>query len=856
AGVRSEGKQSPRPASKAMAPDQKRRERGLPRLSRPLLLLQPLAWIAVAGNNVEPWLAAQSNESNATELPPGVGVQRRLESYDCHASLANWKAAWSDAKKTWCCRYQNLGCDQHVHNCQDGLANWMTKWSYQKKLFCCETKQVGCEAGQQGKHDCDAGLLNWRMGWSDEKTHWCCVNHHKGCDLALHAEPQGPKPLFDCDAGLWNFRVGWAQPKKDWCCSNRHVGCERQPHVEIVESTDEAVAKCSGHEKEFQDCANPTCPFTCVSQDCEFGSWSEWDPMGGCYGLCQRERRILRKNNECGKPCAGARVMTKGGDGCAPPPGAQCHQSAGSLDCMWDAWNEWSICKDMLKQQSTRWRRVATESSEGGRPCNGAFNETRACSHLKKKDCELGKFGGWTACSASCGGGSQSRMRGIATFAEEGGLPCNGILRETQVCGEVVCPDVRVCTLSTWGQWQGCSQVMFQQFRRRSVEAVPEEHGRGGKSQEIFCSFNLLQTQGCPRTANSPHLCFLTAWSNWGPCSKECEGQHDRTRTIMHGMESTCHVEADHMLTETQGCGQVCVPKPCKLTEWAPWSPCSHRCGPGVTTRERFVAEYSGACTSLLKEVKNCLVTPCIPQDCKWGNWGFWNTCSRPCGGGSMRRARVVSEAPRHGGKPCIAKETEEVAPCNNQTCGTCIDGEWGEWGEWGACSSSCTPSFQVRHRDTVKFPNHCGKPAVGLEDEYQMCEAKECTENYDCLLSSWSPWSDCSCNCFGIQDRSRRITRTAAGLGKPCLGSMKEIVPCNPGFGGAVPAQCADEKNAADCQLSDWETWTPCTTSCGGGQTLRLRRLVAANREGGRPCNASLSQAEPCNTQECLAES
>lgn len=29
----------------------------------------------------------------------------------------------------------------------------------------------------------------------------------------------------------------------------------------------------------------------------------------------------------------------------------------------------------------------------------------------------------------------------------------------------------------------------------------------------------------------------------------------------------------------------------------------------------------------------------------------------------------------------------------------------------------------QVRHRDPERFPNHCGMPALGLEDEYEMCE-------------------------------------------------------------------------------------------------------------------------------------
>ena len=47
----------------------------------------------------------------------------------------------------------------------------------------------------------------------------------------------------------------------------------------------------------------------------------------------------------------------------------------------------------------------------------------------------------------------------------------------------------------------------------------------------------------------------------------------------------------------------------------------------------------------------------------------------------------------------------------------------WGPWSPWGKCSGSCMPAFRVRHRDPERFPNHCGMPALGLEDEYEMCE-------------------------------------------------------------------------------------------------------------------------------------
>ena len=63
------------------------------------------------------------------------------------------------------------------------------------------------------------------------------------------------------------------------------------------------------------------------------------------------------------------------------------------------------------------------------------------------------------------------------------------------------------------------------------------------------------------------------------------------------------------------------------------------------------------------------------------------------------------------------------MAACNTQSCEACIDGAWGQWGQWSKCTASCDSGFRVRHRDAIQRPNSCGKPAIGLEDEYQVCE-------------------------------------------------------------------------------------------------------------------------------------
>eukprot|EP00438_Fugacium_kawagutii_P027747 Skav224800 [mRNA] locus=scaffold764:652410:658927:- [translate_table: standard] len=52
---------------------------------------------------------------------------------------------------------------------------------------------------------------------------------------------------------------------------------------------------------------------------------------------------------------------------------------------------------------------------------------------------------------------------------------------------------------------------------------------------------------------------------------------------------------------------------------------------------------------------------------------------------------------------------------------------------------------------------------AFGLEDEYEICrDLPACTEDRDCSLAEWDQWSDCSCSCYGVKERHRRIQQFA----------------------------------------------------------------------------------------------
>merc|ERR1712048_352043 len=192
------------------------------------------------------------------------------------------------------------------------------------------------------------------------------------------------------------------------------------------------------------------------------------------------------------------------------------------------------------------------------------------------------------------------------------------------------------------------------------------------------------------------------------------------------------------------------------------------------------------------------------------------------------------------------------------QQCGPdCRDGEWADWSDWGKCTHSCGGGTQMRSRVVDKTPNACGVPVTGPSQEYRPCNVEiSCEQAVDCEFDEWSEWSDCSCTCDGVARRSRTIKQFGSGQGKWCYGPTKEIAQCNPRVDEAIPKGCGGEP-AVDCELDDWSDWGKCSTTCGGGQRGRTRKVKTEAKAGGKPCggeDGALSETTGCNEGSCNA--
>ena len=56
-----------------------------------------------------------------------------------------------------------------------------------------------------------------------------------------------------------------------------------------------------------------------------------------------------------------------------------------------------------------------------------------------------------------------------------------------------------------------------------------------------------------------------------------------------------------------------------------------------------------------------------FPENCVWGPWSNWLSCSKTCGGGTETRSRTKTKTKQNGGN--CSESGSESKTCNTQSC-------------------------------------------------------------------------------------------------------------------------------------------------------------------------------------------
>lgn len=218
-----------------------------------------------------------------------------------------------------------------------------------------------------------------------------------------------------------------------------------------------------------------TCPdlsetVACNTQECDVncqvGQWTSW--------------------SDCSEPCGEgheyrSRVITveKEGNGESCPKldeVRECFVKPCPINCQLSEWSTYSNCSAICGVGTMiRTRTVVHDAQHGGTPC-GDLAENKDCdAGVNCEKCVVSSWSDFSACSKTCGSGTQKRTRTVTTRPTDGS-PCPN-LEEDQACN--VHPCAQDCKVSDFGPWGTCSETCGggTQARRRSIVQEPKNGG-------------------------------------------------------------------------------------------------------------------------------------------------------------------------------------------------------------------------------------------------------------------------------------------------------------------------------------------------------------------------------------------
>ncbi|XP_042239108.1 ADAMTS-like protein 4 [Homarus americanus] len=390
---------------------------------------------------------------------------------------------------------------------------------------------------------------------------------------------------------------------------------------------------------------------------------------------------------------------------------------------------------------SQRWKEEEEEERKKKRKeRRGKKNGRKGTGGVKKRRTRYEwKVVGFSSCTETCGGGSQT-TRVVCVKRKRGNeVPSSHCRVLPRPAEETVRCNLRPCP-ATWvaEEWGPCSVTCGLGVQTRALTCkmrLSPDHSVAQPEGACLTTPDIPKAQVCELAACDSAPTWQTG--EWGQCSAQCGlGTRHRSVTCITPMGTV----PDHLCDarDKPSNQELCDMGSCATDTWffSAWEDrCSEECGDGVQRRRVHCSgdalDNQVTESSCDPEQRPSTTRACTSDRSCGGKWftGPWGDCNAECGPGRRSRSvvcvvfrgrwRVTTDVSQCKGDP---------RPDSTETCTRPCSHEW-YTSEWSQCSASCASGVQRRE---VKCLDERQMPALDCTaaskpDTRQPCNTQSC---------------------------------------------------------------------------------------------------------------------------------